>query len=146
MDVVNRLARATGVILAEFFSPFDQPYSVRQRKPRRDHRANRWLPAAAPTWTSAACSIRDWPRSIRWRASRTRSRTRAASRSHDDRSVAVGHRQSDARAQRRAGEAAGQGLYCGGEPGGGCSQHGQGSAITPGFIAGKEAALEKSST
>jgi hypothetical protein len=41
MDVVNRLARATGVILAEFFSPFDQPYSVRQRKPRRDHRANR---------------------------------------------------------------------------------------------------------
>jgi hypothetical protein len=64
----------------------------------------------------------------------------------NDRSVAVGHRQSDARAQRRAAEAAGQGLYCGGEPGGGCSQHGQGSAITPGFIAGKEAALEKSST
>ena len=38
------------------------------------------------------------------------------------------------------------GLYCGGESAGGCSQHGQGRAITQGFIAGKEAALEKSST
>ena len=36
-----------------------------------------------------------------------------------------------------------QGLHCGGES---CSQHGQGRAITQGFIAGKEAALEKSST
>jgi hypothetical protein len=39
-----------------------------------------------------------------------------------------------------------QGLYCGGESAGGCSQHGQGRAITQGFIAGKEAALEKSPT
>ena len=36
MDVVNRLARAAGVTLAEFFSPLNQPYRVRQRKPRRD--------------------------------------------------------------------------------------------------------------
>jgi FAD binding domain-containing protein len=39
-----------------------------------------------------------------------------------------------------------QGLYCGGESAGGCSQHGQGRAITQGYIAGKEAANEKSST
>ena len=39
-----------------------------------------------------------------------------------------------------------QGLYCGGESAGGCSQHGQGRAITQGNIAGKEAANEKSST
>jgi predicted oxidoreductase len=39
-----------------------------------------------------------------------------------------------------------QGLYCGGESAGGCSQHGQGRAITQGFIAGKEAALEKTPT
>ena len=38
------------------------------------------------------------------------------------------------------------GLYCGGESAGGCSQHGQGRAITQGFIAGKEAAGEKSLT
>lgn len=39
-----------------------------------------------------------------------------------------------------------QGLYCGGESAGGCSQHGQGRAITQGYIAGKEAASEKSWT
>ncbi len=39
-----------------------------------------------------------------------------------------------------------QGLYCGGESADGCSQHGRGRAITQGFIAGKEAALEKSPT
>jgi hypothetical protein len=38
------------------------------------------------------------------------------------------------------------GLYCGGESAGGCSQHGQGRAITQGFIAGKEAAAERGST
>jgi hypothetical protein len=38
------------------------------------------------------------------------------------------------------------GLYSGGESAGGCSQHGQGRAITQGYIAGKEAAGEKSST
>jgi succinate dehydrogenase/fumarate reductase flavoprotein subunit len=38
------------------------------------------------------------------------------------------------------------GLYCGGESAGGCSQHGQGRAITQGYIAGREAANEKSST
>jgi hypothetical protein len=38
------------------------------------------------------------------------------------------------------------GLYCGGESAGGCSQHGQGRAITQGYIAGKEAANEKSWT
>jgi hypothetical protein len=38
------------------------------------------------------------------------------------------------------------GLYCGGESAGGCSQHGQGRAITQGYIAGKEAAGEKSAT
>jgi hypothetical protein len=36
------------------------------------------------------------------------------------------------------------GLYCGGESAGGCSQHGQGRAITQGYIAGKEAAGETS--
>ena len=36
LDVVNRLARAFGVTLAEFFSPFDRAYRVRQRKLRRD--------------------------------------------------------------------------------------------------------------
>jgi hypothetical protein len=39
-----------------------------------------------------------------------------------------------------------EGLYCGGESAGGCSQHGQGRAITQGYIAGKEAANEKSWT
>jgi hypothetical protein len=38
------------------------------------------------------------------------------------------------------------GLYCGGESAGGCSQHGQGRAITQGFIAGEEAASQPSST
>ena len=38
------------------------------------------------------------------------------------------------------------GLYCGGESAGGCSQHGQGRAITQGFIAGKEAAGETTGT
>jgi transcriptional regulator with XRE-family HTH domain len=39
LDVINRLARALGVTLAEFFSPLDQPYRVRHRKVRRDSRA-----------------------------------------------------------------------------------------------------------
>jgi len=38
------------------------------------------------------------------------------------------------------------GLYCGGESAGGCSQHGQGRAITQGYIAGREAAGEPSRT
>lgn len=38
------------------------------------------------------------------------------------------------------------GLYCGGESAGGCSQHGQGRAITQGYIAGREAASEPSRT
>jgi XRE family transcriptional regulator, regulator of sulfur utilization len=38
LDMVNRLARALGVTLAEFFSPLDQPYRLRFRKPRRDFR------------------------------------------------------------------------------------------------------------
>ena len=38
------------------------------------------------------------------------------------------------------------GLYCGGESAGGCSQHGQGRCITQGYIAGKEAAGERSWT
>ncbi len=36
VDVVNRLARALGVTLAEFFAPFDGPFRVRSRKPRSD--------------------------------------------------------------------------------------------------------------
>ena len=36
LDVVNRLARALGVTLAEFFAPFDQQYRLRFRKRRRD--------------------------------------------------------------------------------------------------------------
>ena len=36
LDVVNRLARAFGLTLAEFFGPLDQPYRVRRRKARRD--------------------------------------------------------------------------------------------------------------
>jgi succinate dehydrogenase/fumarate reductase flavoprotein subunit len=38
------------------------------------------------------------------------------------------------------------GLYCGGESAGGCSQHGQGRAITQGYIAGKAAAEEAPET
>ena len=34
LDIVNRLARALGVTLAEFFSTFDQRYRMRFRKPR----------------------------------------------------------------------------------------------------------------
>ncbi|HYT73511.1 MAG TPA: helix-turn-helix transcriptional regulator [Vicinamibacterales bacterium] len=42
VDVVNRLARGLGVTLAEFFAPFDEPYRVRFRKPRRDlHRRSK---------------------------------------------------------------------------------------------------------
>jgi hypothetical protein len=36
MDIVNRLARGLGVTLAEFFAPFEAPYRVRFRQPRRD--------------------------------------------------------------------------------------------------------------
>jgi transcriptional regulator with XRE-family HTH domain len=36
VDVVNRLARALGVTLAEFFSVFDESYRLRFRKERRD--------------------------------------------------------------------------------------------------------------
>jgi len=36
MDVINRLGRALGVTLAEFFAPLNQPYRVRRRKIRRD--------------------------------------------------------------------------------------------------------------
>ena len=40
MDLINRLARALGITLAEFFAPLNQPYRVRFRKPRRDlHRS-----------------------------------------------------------------------------------------------------------
>ena len=35
LDLLNRLARALGVTLAEFFAPLDQPYRVRFRKARR---------------------------------------------------------------------------------------------------------------
>ncbi len=34
VDVVNRLARALGVTLAEFFAPLDEPFRRRSRKPR----------------------------------------------------------------------------------------------------------------
>jgi hypothetical protein len=37
-----------------------------------------------------------------------------------------------------------QGLYCGGESAGGCSQHGQGRCVTQGFIIGPNAAKESS--
>ncbi len=36
VDVVNRLARALGVTLAEFFAPFSESFRVRSRKPRSD--------------------------------------------------------------------------------------------------------------
>lgn len=36
LDMVNRLARGLRVTLAEFFSPFEQPYRLRFRKRRRD--------------------------------------------------------------------------------------------------------------
>ncbi len=36
LDVVNRLARAVGVTLAELFAPFDRPYRLRSRKRRED--------------------------------------------------------------------------------------------------------------
>jgi transcriptional regulator with XRE-family HTH domain len=37
LDVVNRIARACGVTLAEFFAPFDQPFKLLSRKQRRDY-------------------------------------------------------------------------------------------------------------
>jgi transcriptional regulator with XRE-family HTH domain len=36
LDLLNRLARAFNVTLAEFFAPLNQPYRIRFRKPRRD--------------------------------------------------------------------------------------------------------------
>lgn len=36
MDVVNRLARACRVTLADFFAPFDKPFRRQSRKPRAD--------------------------------------------------------------------------------------------------------------
>jgi transcriptional regulator with XRE-family HTH domain len=36
LDLLNRLAHAFGVTLAEFFAPLDQPYRIRFRKRRRD--------------------------------------------------------------------------------------------------------------
>ena len=36
LDVVNRLARALGVTLAEFFRPLDEPFRRRSRKPRSE--------------------------------------------------------------------------------------------------------------
>lgn len=36
VDLVNRLARALGVTLAEFFSPLDERYRLRFRKQRSD--------------------------------------------------------------------------------------------------------------
>jgi transcriptional regulator with XRE-family HTH domain len=38
LDMVNRLARGLSVTLAEFFSPLDERYRLRFRKPRRDFR------------------------------------------------------------------------------------------------------------
>ena len=38
MDVVNRLARACDVTLAEFFAPLERPYRRRSRKSRDDLR------------------------------------------------------------------------------------------------------------
>jgi transcriptional regulator with XRE-family HTH domain len=36
LDILNRVARALDITLAEFFATFDQPYRVRFRKVRRD--------------------------------------------------------------------------------------------------------------
>ncbi len=36
VDVVNRLARALKVTLAEFFAPLDEPFRLRFRKQRSD--------------------------------------------------------------------------------------------------------------
>ena len=41
LDVVNRLARALDVTLASLFSPFDQHFRMRFRKPRQDQRRTR---------------------------------------------------------------------------------------------------------
>jgi len=42
LDLLNRLARAFEITLAEFFEPLDQPYRVRFRRLRRDlHRRSR---------------------------------------------------------------------------------------------------------
>ena len=38
LDVVNRLARALRVSLAEFFAPFDRGFRARRRRARIDHR------------------------------------------------------------------------------------------------------------
>lgn len=70
-----------------------------------------------------------------------------ASRSYElfQRAVAAGNKQFQMKCQVLDfnGQVI-QGLHCGGESAGGCSQHGQGRAITQGFIAGKEAANETS--
>lgn len=47
-DMVNRLARALGVTLAEFFAPLNHPYRLRFRKARRDVGRDRGVDVAAP--------------------------------------------------------------------------------------------------
>jgi transcriptional regulator with XRE-family HTH domain len=41
LDVVNRLAGALGVTLAEFFAPFDKPFKPQSRRPRKDYTSRR---------------------------------------------------------------------------------------------------------
>lgn len=42
LDVVDRLARALGVTIAEFFSPLNEPYRLRFRRRRKDlHRRSK---------------------------------------------------------------------------------------------------------
>jgi transcriptional regulator with XRE-family HTH domain len=36
LDMLNRVARALGVTLADFFAPLDEPFRLRFRKARRD--------------------------------------------------------------------------------------------------------------
>ena len=36
LDMLNRVARGLDVTLADFFSPLDEPYRARFRRPRRD--------------------------------------------------------------------------------------------------------------
>jgi transcriptional regulator with XRE-family HTH domain len=41
LDVMNRVVRALGVTLAEFFAPLNEPYRARFRKQRRDVKGSR---------------------------------------------------------------------------------------------------------
>jgi transcriptional regulator with XRE-family HTH domain len=69
LDLLNRLARALGVTLADFFSPFEGPYRPRFRKSGRDGLAAARLSADTTTLhaRNRTPAGRRRPREGRWR-------------------------------------------------------------------------------